>query len=73
MLDKWRYKRQNKGVLNTKKRGVLNAKKWCVKRQFRRFRCQNLFLKLTPGKQNCTRHFHIAHLNEQSSFSSKLT
>ena len=48
MLDKWRYKRQNKGVLNTKKRGVLNAKKWCVKRQFRRFRCQNLFLKLTP-------------------------
>ena len=29
--------------------GILNAKKWCVKCQFRHLKCQKLFMKLTPG------------------------
>ena len=40
MLDNWHYKHQ--------KSGILNAKIWCVKCHFRHFKCQKLFLKLTP-------------------------
>ena len=50
MVDKWHFKRQNKGILNIKS-GILNAKKWCVECQFRHFKRLNLYMKLTPRKE----------------------
>ena len=62
MLDNWHYKRQNKGILNNKKL-CFNAKKWCVKLQFRHFKRQNLFLKLTPGVNPIKPFWHKLHQN----------